>query len=211
MEIHLNSNNPSPHPDWSALSLIATNLLTLVVAVHQKWNPGTVMWIYWGQSVTIGIFNFVRMWTLKKFTTDGLMMNDQPVAPTAAGKRSVSIFFLFHYGFFHMVYAVFLATTATLTRDDAWLVLICTAGFFVNHWFSYRYNQASDSNRKINIGTLMFFPYARIIPLHLTIITGLLLSKSLRALVLFLSLKTVADLIMHAVEHRAFGRADATG
>jgi hypothetical protein len=28
------------------------------------------------------------------------------------------------------------------------------------------------------------------------------------ALVLFLSLKTVADLIMHAVEHRAFGKVD---
>ena len=35
MDIRLNSSNPVPHPDWSALTLIATNLLTIVVAVYQ--------------------------------------------------------------------------------------------------------------------------------------------------------------------------------
>ena len=208
MDIRLNSSNPVPHPDWSALTLIATNLLTIVVAVYQKWNLGTVMWIYWGQSVTIGIFNFIRMWTLKNFTTDGLKMNDQPVAPTAASKRSVSIFFLFHYGFFHLGYALFLGTMDRPSHDDAWLVLTCTAGFFANHLFSYIYNKDDDAKRKLNIGTLMFFPYARIIPLHIAIIAGVAFSKSAWALVLFLSLKTVADLIMHAVEHRALGKRD---
>jgi len=194
------------HPDWSALTLIASNLLTILVAVYQKWNPGTVMWIYWGQSIIIGGFNVVRMWTLQNFSTDGLKMNGQPVAPTTGTKRYVSIFFMFHYGFFHLVYAIFLIAMAKLSPQDIVPIFICVAGFFVNHWFSYRYNRENDSKRTINLGTLMFFPYARIIPLHITIITGLLLSKTTWALVLFLSLKTVADLIMHAVEHRAFGK-----
>jgi len=45
----------------------------------------------------------------------------------------------------------------------------------------------------------MFFPYARIIPMHLTIIFGMLLGKG--AIVLFLTLKTLADMIMHVLEH----------
>jgi hypothetical protein len=214
MEIHFNSGDPetgrapikSLHPDWSALTLVASNLLTIAIAVYQKWNPGTVMWIYWGQSIIIGAFNVVRMWTLQNFTTDGLKMNDQPVAPTTANKRFVAIFFMAHYGFFHLVYAIFLVTMSKLSMNDIMPILICVAGFLVNHWFSYCYNKDNDSARKVNLGTLMFFPYARIIPLHITIITGLMLSKTMWALVLFLSLKTVADLIMHAVEHRAFGK-----
>ena len=216
MEIHFNSGDPETgrmpikalHPDWSALTLIASNLLTIAVAVYQKWNPGTVMWIYWGQSVIIGVFNVVRMWTLQDFTTDGLKMNGQPVAPTTASKRYVAIFFMVHYGFFHLVYAIFLTTMTNLSGQDARMILICTAAFFVNHLFSYYYNKDNDDKRKVNLGTLMFFPYARIIPLHITIITGLMLSKTTWALVLFLSLKTVADLVMHAVEHRTFGKVD---
>lgn len=216
MEIQFNSGAPeggsapvkSLHPDWSALTLVATNLLTIAVAVYQKWNPGTVMWIYWGQSVIIGAFNAIRMWTLQDFSTDGLTMNDQPVAPTQGSKRSVTIFFVFHYGFFHLVYAIFLIAMAAPRQGDILPICGCIAGFFANHLFSYRYNKENDSRRKINLGTLMFFPYARILPLHITIITGLMLSKTTWALVLFLSLKTVADLIMHAIEHRAFRKVD---
>jgi hypothetical protein len=214
MDIQFDSGEPetgrvpikSLHPDWSALTLVVSNLLTIAIAVYQKWNPGTVMWIYWGQSVIIGVFNVVRMWTLQNFTTDGLKVNDHPVDPTTGTKRYVAIFFMVHYGFFHLVYAIFLASMAKVSPQDVAPILVCVAGFLVNHWFSYDYNKESDSTRKINLGTLMFFPYARIIPLHITIITGLMLSKTTWALVLFLSLKTVADLIMHAVEHRAFGR-----
>jgi hypothetical protein len=208
MEIHLNSSDPAPHPDWSALTLIATNLLTIVVAVYQKWNPGTVMWIYWGQSVIIGVFSVVRMWTLQNFTTDGVTVNDRPVAPTTSNKHQLAIFFLLHYGFFHLIYAVFLSEMANVDSQEVIPIAICILAFLANHLFSYSYNKAEDAKRQLNLGKLMAFPYARIIPLHITIITGLMLSKSMWALVLFLSLKTVADLIMHAVEHRVFGRTD---
>ena len=54
----------------------------------------------------------------------------------------------------------------------------------------------------------MFFQYARVIPMHLTIILGSRFAKgSLTELLIFLVLKTVADLIMHMVEH-ADARSD---
>ncbi len=56
--------------------------------------------------------------------------------------------------------------------------------------------------RTPNIGTIMFFPYARVIPMHLTIVIGGHFTKgSQGALILFLALKTIADLIMHMIEH----------
>jgi hypothetical protein len=48
----------------------------------------------------------------------------------------------------------------------------------------------------------MFFPYARILPMHLTILIGAYLEKhSTGTVILFLGLKTFADLTMHLMEH----------
>ena len=50
----------------------------------------------------------------------------------------------------------------------------------------------------------MFFPYLRILPMHLTIIVGGAIgSAGTGALLFFLVLKTIADVIMHRIEHSA--------
>ena len=66
---------------------------------------------------------------------------------------------------------------------------------------SHREHVASDLRHTRNIGTLMFIPYLRIIPMHLTIILGAVLGSG-GGLLLFGALKTVADVVMHKVEHR---------
>ena len=74
--------------------------------------------------------------------------------------------------------------------------------FVFNHRYSYQHNKKRDSQRVPNIGTLMFFPYARIVPMHLTILLAASLGgNSITALLVFLALKTIADVIMHMVEH----------
>ena len=53
----------------------------------------------------------------------------------------------------------------------------------------------------------MFFPYIRIIPMHLMIVAGVsVFGGSTGALIIFLLLKTAADAAMHFVEH-AMARA----
>lgn len=51
----------------------------------------------------------------------------------------------------------------------------------------------------------MLFPYARIIPMHLTIMFGGVLASvgnfSHIVLLFFMLLKTIADLAMHSLEH----------
>lgn len=83
--------------------------------------------------------------------------------------------------------------------------------FYFNHKASYELNYQEDSKGKVNIGILMFMPYARIIPMHLIIIFGgmFVISgkvdgisiSSIITLTFFLILKTVADVIMHKIEH----------
>jgi len=48
----------------------------------------------------------------------------------------------------------------------------------------------------------MFFPCARILPMRLTLIFGSFFTAWQAGLILFLGLKTVADVLMHFVERR---------
>lgn len=99
--------------DSSTWVLLASNLIVAYLAVVESWSLVTIMLIYWFQSVIIGFFNFIRILQLKEFSTKGFrIMNKRPV-PTQATKTFVAFFFLFHYGFFHVGYLIFI-TISTL-------------------------------------------------------------------------------------------------
>ena len=184
--------------DGSIWLLLAVNVAALGVAQWQRWPLTQLMLLYWGQSIAIGVSYVLRILSLDKFSTEGFTINHRPVEPTPETKRQVAGFFAFHFGFFHAVYFVFLlAAPRTQARLDAWFWL-CILGFALNHFWSYRYNREVDRQGTPNIGTLMFTPYARIVPMHITIVTGGFLGKSL---LLFGALKILADLVMHLVEH----------
>jgi hypothetical protein len=187
--------------DPSALSLIVSNLITIVIALIQGWELAVLMWIYWAQSVIIGLANFARILHLQEFSTKGMRVNGRSVKPTPKVKTETAFFFLVHYGFFHLIYFFILAGEARIPEWHFAPVAICVGLFLVNHLFSLIVNLRADLARKPNIGRVMFFPYARIIPLHLTIIFGFFLVRGATGLVFFLIVKTVADLIMHGVEH----------
>jgi hypothetical protein len=198
----------------SARFLILSNVATIAIALFEGWSAPEVMLVYWSQSVVIGFFNVLRITRLGEFSTGGMRMNNRPLQPTPAAKRSVATFFAFHYGLFHLVYFVFLVADGAVPRGaDLISFAVCVAGFVVNHAISYRENAAEDLKRRPNIGSMMFFPYVRIIPMHLTIIFGSMFAPdSAWALVLFLSLKTGADVVMHLIEHGKFslpGRSPA--
>ena len=185
------------------MALVLSNIVTIAVALWEKWNLSQVMWIYWAQSVIIGYYNWKRIRCLKQFSTDNFTMNDKPVAPTKKTQRQVASFFVMHYGIFHLAYFGFLyAKRSNLSQLDILGIIFCIVMFGFNHRFSFRRNLENDLSRKPNIGTIMFFPYARILPMHLTIIfCHEFENNAIRYLVLFLGLKTLADLIMHMVEH----------
>lgn len=183
------------------MSLVTANIITLIVTLVQGWGLGSLMTIYWAQSLVIGISYVLRILHLERFSTENFTINNRRVDPTPETKRKVAGFFVVHYGGFHAAYLVFLAAPGGgvgLTDVGFWL---CIGLFAANHVWSYRYNLELDRQGTPNIGTLMFTPYVRIIPMHLTIVLGALLMESMAGLLLFGALKTIADVAFHVIEH----------
>lgn len=201
----MNKNIKSKRPFYSDLSfwaLIATNLFVIAWALLEGWSLAILMWVYWSQSVIIGVFWFFKILALKDFSTKGFNINDQPVEPTKATKIQTAIFFLFHYGFFHVVYSALLRGKFEFV--PIFQTLVAASIFFVYQCYSFFYNRKWKAKGKPNIGTMMFFPYARIIPMHITICIAFSNWGQQQALALFLFLKLLADVVMHVVERKGF-------
>lgn len=196
----------------STLSLIFSNVLVIFFAIIDNLSAIDVLWIYWTQSVIIGIFNFVKIITLKEFSTEGFRQGNKQVLPTRGTKISTAIFFLFHYGFFHFIYAMFLSSFSIMGyskpgKFETSYFLFTTVMFFISYLVEF-INSKNDATADLpNLGKLMFAPYVRIIPMHLTIILGGFIAAAgsffsadtnLAIIVLFTGIKTVVDLITHS-------------
>ena len=205
-EVNYTPEVKEPRVGASVTSLLIANFISIVLALYQDWDLRELMIIYWSQSVIIGYFSFRRMRDLKEFSTEGVSSNGKTLQPTDETKRHMSFFFALHYGTFHLVYLAFMFSDGIESlRSDLLFLGLCIAAFLINHWYSYVEHREMDATRKPNIGTIMFFPYARILPMHLTIIAGGAIgSASTPVLLLFLGLKTLADVVMHKVEHAAW-------
>lgn len=209
----LHAGDPVPrwNADSSVWSLIGVNVLALIAAVHFDWTTNSLMLVYWSQSVIIGVSYFFRILSLEKFSTENFQINDRPVDPTPSTKREVAGFFAMHYGIFHAVYFGFLIADPEEPASLDAAFWLCAAAFAVNHLWSYRYNRDLDRQGTPNIGTLMFTPYLRIVPMHITILVGGHFIDSAATLLLFGGLKTLADVGMHFAEHAQLQRVRSPG
>lgn len=209
----------APAIDWLVvLQLVASNAASVVWALREHWPLILLLVPYWVQSVVIGWYYRRRILALQRFSTDGFTMNDQPVEETPSARASVALFLTMHFGFFHLIYAIFLgvfAATGTLgsiaglDRGDLLAVLGLAALFVVTQQSEFRRNVVADRRLRPNIGSMMFLPYLRVVPMHLTIILGAMLGGGAAALVLFGVLKTAADVGMQIFGQRLVARGSA--
>ena len=208
----------------STLSLIFSNLLVVFFAIVDGISANEVLWIYWSQSVIIGIFNFIKMITLKEFSTEGFKQGKKQMLPTRATAISSAVFFLFHYGFFHVIYAVFLGAFSDFSHSNGSssgtkYFLLSAGMFFISYLIEFINSRKEQTEELPNIGLIMFAPYARIIPMHLTIIFGGFIgaagsifstNTNLAIIVLFIGLKTVVDLISHSIDFNSLKKQTTT-
>lgn len=174
--------------DSSLWSLLLSNGVTIVLALTLEWSLPTLLLIYWIQSVEIGIFSVVRIL--------------QPADGSGCSKYGDALSFILHYGMFHLAYLAFILSALVgegSVQDSVDIIFIAVSSvlFFVNHLFSYLKNRPKET-KKQNRTALMVYPYVRIVPMHLTIVLGGLTGAGL---LLFLVLKTFADVVMHSVQH----------
>lgn len=206
-------------------SLLAANLITILLFVLQDGSVIQALWIYWIQSVIIGLANVFRLATFRLDFTN-LKINGrqvsiggytgQPAMPEAAARVFMTGFFLVHYGFFHVGYAAFLVmfgTGSMVEFNGAELpfsfgtaslgALILPGIVFACHHFISLVKERNELNRShaapVPVGKVMMRPYVRIVPMHLIILFGPVLAWALGSAVVFavfMVLKTVADLIL---------------
>jgi hypothetical protein len=205
------------HLDSSSLFLLGANLITIVIALVEGWDLGTLIFIYWFQSVTIGVFTVVRILRITpeqvgiKPGTDTGGVDQIKFFPY--GRVMLAGFFAVHYGLFHLAYYDVMSSLGLFANLDFFhnpdLLLVCTI-FFLNHFYSYRFHREEPYVGQDYLGELLIKPYFRIIPMHITVIVGgaaaiLLAATGFDAtravMVCFLLLKTGVDLQAHQRKH----------
>ena len=194
-EITMNGQAVPPHEartDFTTFLLIAANVLTIAAAFWFGLPLKELLLVYWVQSVMIGISFFVRM--VIRIGRDSVDKFDDFLNP---------LFFLVHYGFFHVLYLLFLPLGKPAGGFSLFSGFgICILAFALNHAYFLWYHIRRDQAARADPSTLFWLPYARIVPMHLMLIFGTRMASAGGSLLLFLALKTVADVLMHVVERR---------
>ena len=196
-------------------SLLAANLITIVLAVIEGWDIASVLFIYWAQSIIIGIFTIITLltagWT-------------QP-ASGLGGRSSLKVriflagFFALHYGAFHWgYYSIIVGSGLFGPVEFANTGVWASCGlFFANHLYSFLYHRGSDEEPAQDPLAIFMRPYNRIVPMHMTIIFGGIVMLVLQffgittvtpVLVVFLAIKTYVDIGTHLQKHRLPGDPD---
>ncbi|MFH1697121.1 MAG: DUF6498-containing protein [Candidatus Diapherotrites archaeon] len=184
--------------DISAWTLLISNAIVIYLAVTQSWSLLTILFAYWCQSIIIGFFGILRFLSLKKFAAGKSQESGKPKPPATVLKIFLALFFTVHYGFFHLMYLLFMG----LVNVDWNYALAFVPLFFVNHAISFAVNYKKDSEiEPSEMGNVINAPYMRIIPMHITLLFAGFFASSTPLLVFFLALKGVVDLAMHAQQH----------
>jgi hypothetical protein len=193
-------------------TLLAANLITIVLAVIEGWDLASVLFIYWVQSIIIGIFTIITLLTadMAQPASKGGGWSSLKVRMFLAG------FFALHYGAFHWgYYSIIVEGGLFGPVDFANSGLWASCGlFFINHLFSFFYHRGSPEQPAQDPMEIFMRPYNRIVPMHMTIIFGGILILVLEflgittvmpVLVIFLAVKTYVDIGTHLQKHRQQG------
>jgi len=248
--------------------LVVTNLVPLAGALTLGWEVGTILYLYWLESVIVGGLNIVKMALAQGMPAQRRVRKREPIgaedlerlteieqawgkrAPRAArflrqvrqeaeartqaalssaappppvesaltalapgmtilGKLFLIAFFTVHYGIFMAGHVAFLFAffgPPDIPLFDAVLML---GLLLASHVLSLvTYFLLRGEYRRVNVAEQMSRPYGRIVVMHVTILIGGLLVKSLGAPILALAvmvaLKTAIDLAAHLRSHARF-------
>lgn len=158
-------------------------------------DAGEIIWIYFVQSLFIGLQYFIRMMAIARRSDE-------------KGRWSMPFFFLLHYGGFHFVYLIFLVVITASSHKIGFNLssLLPAMGLLaLNMFFSTSSDILRDKENRSVAGGLFFIPYLRIIPMHLFIILGFNQDMDTKLpwlqlqdpFLVFLVLKAFSDIVLH--------------
>lgn len=188
--------------DLSFWSLLLANVFVLGLTLWQHIPLAIVLLTFWSQSVIIGFFNFVRIVCMNNFSATSYATGTPQVKIQKTRLREkwlLAGLFAVHYGFFHVLYFIFLILYYHTYAANVSLLPLCifAAVFFLNHLFSFLYNYRELTDYG-DAGLIFFSPYIRIVPMHLTVMLFVFFGELM--LVPFMIIKAAVDLFGHVVK-----------
>lgn len=195
----------------SIILLIVANFVPILGVIFLSWNLFAILFLYWAENIVVGIYNILKM--LKAEQVDekekGIRLIRGSKVTYSNKKSSFIMFFLFHYGLFTIGHGVFVFTLFGPSNIPLSTLFIGILSLFVSHGISYLVNFiGKEEYRRVSPGRLFGQPYKRIIIMHITVLFGGFVAKSLgsplSALLILVLLKTVIDIASHVIEHKNF-------
>ena len=182
--------------DWGLWMLVVFNLYLLDFYQENPDQIKTLIFLYWTQSVFIGILTFLDLMLIRSIGPKTVYTNGTPISETFSSKGCAASFFAFHYGFFHFGYLIFIA----IKIDGHLQMHFYTIGAAILAFsliLDFIIKKIREGNSNVNIGKVFFMPYIRIIPMHLAILLPEFIPMS--NYTVFIALKISMDLLMHFV------------
>lgn len=209
----------------SVISLLVANFVPILMAIVFRWDVAGVVMFYWFENLIVGFYAILRMAFAKG---DGL--GEIEMKGVGTTKFFLIPFFTAHYGIFCLVHGSFIFMFAGLSRSGGFFgsssiesdfnpfsaalesldigVVISLLFLLASHGISFKRNYIDRGEYKQAHPILeMFRPYKRIVLLHVCIIFGgiltFLLGSFMPLVILLMVGKTLLDLALHSVSHRA--------
>jgi len=200
----------------SSVVLILANLIPLYGVAFLGWEVFPVILLFWFENVVVGGYNILKI----------LWARPSDIGRWV-GKVFMVPFFTFHYGMFTFVHGIFVLAlfgAGVVEMNDPgpgmFADAIAAAGvtwaamaLIASHGFSFAYNYIGRGEyRQATIENLMKQPYARVVVLHIVLITSGFLVMALGApvlgLILLIVLKIGVDVTAHLKERARFEKRE---
>lgn len=197
-------------PRLSVIWLVAVNLVPLAGVFFLGWDVSAILFLYWAENLVIGLFNLIKMKKARgqKIAAKYSVNNRSPGSMSRWGLMS---FFLVHYGMFTLIHGVFVVALFGFPMGNLKWVGFPLLLLVVSHGMSFSQNFLKGGEvDRVSYQDLFIQPYARVVVMHLTIILGGILAKSVgsppAALAVLVSLKIGIDVFTHLKERRKAGK-----
>lgn len=208
-------------PTLTHFSIIIVNIIPIIGIIFFGWTLFSILFIYWFESFTIGIFNVIKMFFCRTFPVSRIK-NDNVKIPNLNGS-GVEIFlgmiyipfFMFHYGMFLFGHLIFINAIQSIMNNSVNIfqqnyegIIFPVVAIFLSHAVSFFSNFiAKKEYKKTSIAGLMISPYKRVVVMQITLIFGtfilMLTSIPTFVVILFIILKVYFDLKAHDNEHES--------
>ena len=232
--VSLPQRNPSKRPEpvsrIGLAALVLANLFVALQAVRHEWGYYQTLLIFWTEVAVLGAYNVLRMLVVGVFGAEPL--GRWAVRWVDLGSRLNRLLFtLFGIGFFMVKFGGFaLGIGLFVLLLPALLVpagetggisihraihaagpglLTATGMLCLSHGISFVRNFLWDKEyNRVSVGSLMFWPYARMSLVAAVLLAGIAIARLVPSLggatafaVVMVLLKLLVDVLSHSLEH----------